>query len=88
MKKISIIIPAYNEEEALPALMERITKFADDTKDYDFEFLFVNDGSKDDSEEILKELNKRLTFLLDVGLRIFKFSKTGSEHYQAEKHKE
>ena len=47
MKKISIIIPAYNEEEALPALMERITKFADDTKDYDFEFLFVNDGSKD-----------------------------------------
>ena len=34
MKKISIIIPAYNEEEALPALMERITKFADDTKDY------------------------------------------------------
>ena len=34
------------------------------------------------SEEILKELNKRLTFLLDVGLRIFKPSKTGTEHYQ------
>ena len=34
------------------------------------------------SEEILKELNKRLTFLLDVGLRIFKSSKTGTEHYQ------
>ena len=34
------------------------------------------------SEEILKELNKRLTFLLDVGLRIFKSSKTSTEHYQ------
>ena len=55
MKKISIIIPAYNEEEALPALMERITKFADDTKDYDFEFLFVNDGSKDRKIELIKE---------------------------------
>ena len=55
MKKISIIIPAYNEEEALPALMERITKFADDTKDYDFEFLFVNDGSKDRTIELIKE---------------------------------
>lgn len=59
MKKISIIIPAYNEEEALPALMERITKFADDTKDYDFEFLFVNDGSKDRTIELIKEYRKK-----------------------------
>ncbi len=59
MKKISIIIPAYNEEEALPALMERITKFADDTKDYDFEFLFVNDGSKDKTIELIKEYREK-----------------------------
>ena len=59
MKKISIIIPAYNEEEALPALMERITKFADDTKDYDFEFLFVNDGSKDRTIELIKECREK-----------------------------
>ena len=59
MKKISIIIPAYNEEEALPALMERITKFADDTKDYDFEFLFVNDGSKDRTIESIKEYREK-----------------------------
>ena len=59
MKKISIIIPAYNEEEALPALMERITKFADDTKDYDFEFLFVNDGSKDRTIELIKEYREK-----------------------------
>ena len=59
MKKISIIIPAYNEEEALPALMERITKFADYTKDYDFEFLFVNDGSKDRTIELIKEYREK-----------------------------
>ena len=59
MKKISIIIPAYNEEEALPALIERITKFADDTKDYDFEFLFVNDGSKDRTIELIKEYREK-----------------------------
>ena len=59
MKKISIIIPAYNEEEALPALMERITKFADDTKDYDFEFLFVNDGSKDRTIELITEYREK-----------------------------
>ena len=59
MKKISIIIPAYNEEEALPALMERITKFADDTKNYDFEFLFVNDGSKDRTIELIKEYREK-----------------------------
>ena len=59
MKKISIIIPAYNEEEALPALMERSTKFADDTKDYDFEFLFVNDGSKDRTIELIKEYREK-----------------------------
>lgn len=59
MKKIIIIIPAYNEEEALPALMERITKFADDTKDYDFEFLFVNDGSKDRTIELIKEYREK-----------------------------
>lgn len=59
MNKISIIIPAYNEEEALPALMERITKFADDTKDYDFEFLFVNDGSKDRTIELIKEYREK-----------------------------
>jgi glycosyltransferase len=59
MKKISIIIPTYNEEEALPALMERITKFADDTKDYDFEFLFVNDGSKDRTIELIKEYREK-----------------------------
>ena len=58
MKKISIIIPAYNEEDSLPYLYERLTKLIDDIKNYEFEILFVNDGSKDKTLEIIKEYRK------------------------------
>ena len=55
MKKISIIVPAYNEEESLPYLFERLNKLMDDVKNYEFEILFVNDGSKDKTYELIKE---------------------------------
>jgi len=55
MKKISILIPAYNEEEVLEKLFTRIANLANNTKDYAFEFLFVNDGSRDNTLEIIKD---------------------------------
>ena len=55
MKKISILIPAYNEQEVLDKLYKRLNKLAADNKSYDFEFLFINDGSKDKTLEIIKE---------------------------------
>ena len=55
MKKISIIIPAYNEEESLPMLYERLNKLMNEVKDYEFEVLFVNDGSKDKTIQIIKD---------------------------------
>ena len=55
MKKISIIIPSYNEAEALPFLYERLNKLMEDNKNYEFEILFVNDGSKDNTLEIIKQ---------------------------------
>lgn len=58
MKKISIIIPAYNEEESLPILYERMKKLMEDMKNYEFEILFVNDGSKDKTIEIIKNLRQ------------------------------
>lgn len=58
MKKISIIIPAYNEEEALPILYERMKKLMEDMTNYNFEILFVNDGSKDKTIEIIKKLRQ------------------------------
>jgi glycosyltransferase involved in cell wall biosynthesis len=55
MKKISILIPAYNEQEVLEHLYQRIGKLANDNKSYDFEFLFVNDGSRDKTLDIIKK---------------------------------
>lgn len=55
MKKISILIPAYNEAPVLEKLFTRLGNLANDNKDYDFEFLFVNDGSRDKTLEIIKE---------------------------------
>jgi len=53
-KKISILIPAYNEQEVLRHLYERLNKLAGETPGYDFEFLFVNDGSRDKTLEMIK----------------------------------
>ena len=58
MKKISIIIPSYNEEESIPLLYKRIDKVIANMKNYEFEVLFVNDGSKDKTIEIIKDLRK------------------------------
>lgn len=56
MKKlITLIIPCYNEEEALKFLYEELDKTSKQMNDYDFEFLFINDGSKD---KTLGELKK------------------------------
>lgn len=53
-KKISLLIPAYNEQEVLHYLYERLNKLAGETPGYSFEFLFVNDGSRDRTLEIIK----------------------------------
>lgn len=55
-KKVTILVPAYNEQEVLPMLYDRIKKIMDDLNNYDFEILFVNDGSKDNTLKIIREL--------------------------------
>ena len=55
MKLITIIIPSYNEEEVLPHLLQSLTEVTDSISNYDFEFLFVNDGSTDGTLELLKQ---------------------------------
>ena len=60
MKKISIIIPAYNEEESLPYLYERLENMISPLEDrYEFEILFVNDGSKDKTIDLIKEYREK-----------------------------
>lgn len=55
MKTISILIPAYNEDQVLDKLMARLGDLANAEKSYEFEFLFVNDGSKDKTLDIIKD---------------------------------
>ena len=59
MKKISIIIPAYNEEESLPLLYERLEKLMNSIENYEFEILFVNDGSRDNTINLIKEYREK-----------------------------
>ncbi len=59
MKKISIIIPTYNEQESLKPLYERLNKLMENTSNYEFEVLFVNDGSKDNTINIIKRLREQ-----------------------------
>ena len=59
MKKITIIIPAYNEEESLPHLYERLEKLMGSMKHYEFEILFINDGSKDNTINLIKEYRQK-----------------------------
>ena len=59
MELISLLIPAYNEEEVLEPLFERLEKLAKNCSNYNFEFLFVNDGSKDQTLEIIKKYAKK-----------------------------
>ena len=58
MKKITILVPAYNEQEVLESLYQRLGKLANDNKSFEFEFLFVNDGSRDKTLEIIQHYAK------------------------------
>lgn len=59
MKKVSILIPAYNEEKSLPLLYNELRKTMYNLPQYDWEVLFVNDGSKDNTLGIIKELREK-----------------------------
>lgn len=66
MKKITIIIPTYNEEEALPYLYDSFVKTLSPLTMYEFEILFINDGSKDNTLNIIKTLrekDKRISYV-------------------------
>lgn len=59
MKKITILVPAYNEEEVIVQLYARVTEVITSLTNYDFEILFVNDGSKDNTINIIKALREK-----------------------------
>ncbi len=66
MKLVSIIVPAYNEEESVRPFYECMKGVMEQLSDYDFELLFVNDGSTDNTQTIVEQLaqeDSRVAFL-------------------------
>lgn len=70
MDKISLIIPCYNEEESLPPLYAELQRVTSEMSEYEFEFLFVDDGSKDKTLKILKDFAKE-----DARVKYISFSR-------------
>ena len=69
--KISVIVPCYNEQEAIPFFYDEIVKISKIMEnDAEFEYLFINDGSKDKTINVLRELAKR-----DERVKYVSFSK-------------
>ena len=56
MDKISVIVPCFNEEDVLPLFYKEVTHVLESIENIDYEILFINDGSHDHSEDILKLL--------------------------------
>lgn len=69
-KLLSVIVSCYNEEAAIPLFYEEIDRVSKDMKYIDFEFIFINDGSSDDTLNIVKELNSK-----DKRVRYVSFSR-------------
>ena len=68
---LSIIIPAYNEEKRLPTTLNKVFKHLQENfKSDDYEVLVANDGSKDNTESVVKELCSQYPQLklLDYGI--------------------
>ena len=53
--KISLVVPVYNEEEAIPIFYETVRSYLP-LADYNIEIVFINDGSRDNTEEIINKL--------------------------------
>jgi len=70
MDKISIVLPSYNEEESIPLFYEEMKKTMEKMKNVNFELIFVNDGSKDNSIGEIRKLAQK-----DKRVRYINFSR-------------
>ena len=70
MKKISLVVPMYYEEKVVNECYKRLTKVLSNLKNYDYEIIFVNDGSKDKTLELLQEVASK-----DKKVKVISFSR-------------
>ena len=70
MKKISVVVPMFNEEEVAQECYRRISNVMNSIENYDYEIIFINDGSRDDTLKILKSIS-----ICDEKVKIVSFSR-------------
>lgn len=70
MKKISIVIPAYFEESVIEECYKRVKKSLSEINDYEYEIIFIDDGSKDKTYEILERIANE-----DKNIKVISFSR-------------
>lgn len=70
MKTISVVVPCYNEEEILSETVSRLQAFAAGQADYRFEFVFVDDGSRDRTLALLRAAASE-----DPAIRVLSFAR-------------
>lgn len=58
-KLLTLVVPSYNEEEAIPLFYEEALRVEKELTDIDIEYLFVDDGSRDETMRVVKELNAK-----------------------------
>lgn len=69
-KKLTMVVPAYNEEEALPIFYEEVHRVEEELPGVEIEYLFIDDGSSDKTLEVLRSLHKK-----DARVRYVSFSR-------------
>ena len=70
MKKISVVVPMFNEQEVVSICYDRLTQVLNKLEKYSYEIIFVNDGSKDKTLQILETISKK-----DKNSKIISFSR-------------
>ena len=73
MKKISVVVPMYLEEAVAKICYNRLVQVLNELKKYEYEIIFVNDGSTDNTLNILEEIAK-----LDKNIKVISFSRNST----------
>ena len=70
MKKVSLVVPMYYEEKVVNQCYKRLTSVLQNLENYEYEIIFINDGSKDKTLELLEEIAK-----IDNKVKILSFAR-------------
>ena len=76
MKYITLIIPVYNEQESIASLLARLDSLDNSVSSYQFELLFINDGSQDKTLDIITKHAQKDTRISYINCRVISAKKS------------